>query len=494
MKKIKLFLVATIVLFLFPIMTNAASGTVRVTGSSTAVVGNQVKVTVTLSSATAIGSWNLSLNYNKSYLQLVSSSAEAGGTIMANSSSGTKSKSYTFTFKALKSGTTNVSIGSYEAYAYADLSEMKLSVNTLSMKIMTQQELEATYSKDNNLKELKVDGYELTPAFDKDTLEYNLSIPSDVTKVNIVATKNDNTASVTGDGEKEVVEGKNQFEIIVTAQNGSEKKYILNIEVEDLNPITTTINGEEYTIIKRKDILTKPDAYEEQVIMINNIEVPAFHSEITKFTLVGLKDNTGKIVLAIYNEEENTYTIYNEIKANVLTLYFTDFPKAIEGYTKTSITIHDIEVPAYVKTENNRFAIVYGMSIESGEYNYYKYDTEEKTFQVWDNSEVDALKKDLETYKYACIVFGGGLLLAFILIICLLSGKKNKNKKNKKKELADKKKEKQNEEKKQQDENKKIDIIDKRNIDSKEEIKEEKAEQIKEKSANEELFGISKEK
>lgn len=496
MKKIKLFLLGTLLLFLFPVITNAASGTVRVTGSSTAVVGNQVKVTVTLSSTTAIGSWNLSLNYNKSYLQLVKSTAEAGGTIMANSSSGTKSKSYTFTFKALKSGTTNVSIGSYEAYAYTDLSEMKLSVNTLSMKIMTQAELEATYSKDNSLKELKVDGYELSPAFNKDTLEYNLSIPSDVTKVNIVATKNDSTASVVGDGEKDVVEGKNQFEIVVTAQNGSEKKYILNIEVEDLNPITATINGKEYTLIKRKDILTKPDAYEETIIKINEIEVPAFHSEITKFTLVGLKDDTGKITLAIYDEEKNTYTLYNEVKANVLTLFFTEFPEEVKEYIKTTVLINEVEVPAYKKEENSRYAIVYGMSIESGNYNYYKYDTEEKTFQNWDNSEVEELKSDLETYKYACIAFGGGLLVAFVLIICLLKNSKKKAKKNK--ERIEKKKENKSEkhkEKKEVEENKNIDIIDRRKDEPKEEKKEpENKEQTDNRSSNEELFGIKKEK
>lgn len=485
MKKLKLIFIGAIILLLFPTLTNAASGSVKVTGSSTAIVGNQVKVTVTLSSSTAIGSWNLSLNYNKNYLQLVNSSAEAGGTIMANSSSGTKSKSYTFTFKALKSGTTNVSIGSYEAYAYSDLSEIKLSVNTLSMKIMTQQELEATYSKDNNLKELKVEGYELAPAFSKDTLEYNLSIPSDVTKVNIIATKNDNTASIVGDGEHEVVEGKNKFEIVVTAQNGSEKKYILNIEVEDLNPITASVNGEDYTLIKRADILTKPDAYEETTITINNTEIPAFYSEITKFTLVGVKDDTGKVVLAIYDEEKETFTLYNEIKANVLTLYFVNFPNPIEGYTKSTIIINDIEVPAYKKTENNRYAIVYGMNIYNGEYNYYKYDTEEDTFQIWDNTEIEELESDLETYKYACIAFGGGLLFAFILIICLLTRKGNKKQ-------SKNKKEKKGEQKKAEN-NTNIEIIDHRNVENKEEQNKE-AKEEKKLDANKELFGLSNKK
>ena len=108
MKIVKKLILGLFTLLLCPIFVNAASGTVKVSGSTTAVVGNQVKVTVTLASSTPIGSWKLNLNYDKAYLSLVDSSAEAGGTIMANSSSGTKSKSYTFTFKALKSGTTKV--------------------------------------------------------------------------------------------------------------------------------------------------------------------------------------------------------------------------------------------------------------------------------------------------------------------------------------------------------------------------------------------------
>ena len=428
MKKLKTLCISLIALLLLPGMVHAASGTIKVTGSSTAVVGNQIKVTVTLSSSSSIGSWNMNLNYNKSYLSLISSTAEAGGTKMVNSSSGVKSKSYTFTFKALKNGSTNVSVGSYEAYAN-DFSEMSLKTSSLDIKIMTQQELEATYSKDNNLKALSVDGYELTPTFDKDTLEYKLTIPSDVTKVNIVATKNDSTATVSGDGEKEVVEGTNRFEIVVTAQNGSEKTYIIDIEVEDLNPIEANIENEEYTIVKRKDILEKPSLYEETTIQIDGVEIPAFYSEITGFTLVGLKDSTGKINLAIYNENTNKYTIYNEFKSNTLTLYLTNFDKELKGYKKGVITINEIEVPIFRYKDDSRFVICYGMNIETGEYDFYSYDTKEKTFQTWNQEELSEIRKDLNMYMYISIAFGVGLISAFILIICLLS-KKNKKKKD----------------------------------------------------------------
>ncbi len=439
MKKISFFLISIIALCFFPLAVNAASGTIKVTGSSTAVVGNQVKVTVKLSSSTTIGSWQMDLSYDKSYLSLVSTTSEGGGTTMAASSAnGVKSKSYTYTFKVLKRGSTKVSVSSYLAYDFENLSQLSLTSSSLSIKLMTQEELEATYSKDNNLKSLKVEGYELTPLFDKETLEYKLTIPSDVTKVNILAEKNDSKASVTGDGEKEVIEGNNQFEIIVTAQNGSEKKYILNIEVEDLNPISVKLGDMDFTIVKRKDVLEIPTSYEEKTIEINGNEVPAFYSEITEFTLVGLKDESGKIVLAIYNEENNEYTLYNELKSNSLTLYLIDFPNELKGYRKGTITLNEVEIPVYKLKEDSRFVICYGMNIETGKYDYYSYDTEEGTFQIWNQEEIDSLHQDIKTYFYVCVAFGIGLVFAFILILCLLKKNKKKNKKAEKKDKKNK--------------------------------------------------------
>ena len=306
---------------------------------------------------------------------------------------------------------------------------MKVNVSNQTVKIITQAELEATYSKDNNLKNLEVEGFALTPEFNKDTTEYNVSVPSTVTSVNIIATKNDGTATVSGDGTKEVVEGSNAFDIVVKAQNGSEKIYKLNIEVEDLNPINTTIGKDKYTVVKRVDILTKPSVYEETTITINGIEIPAFKSETTGFTLVGLKDEEGNIFLAIYDEKKNTYTLYNEFTSNNLILYLTNFPEPFEKYLKGTIKINEAEVEIYRYKDSSRFVICYGMNVESGKYEYYTYDTKEKTFQIYNDEEIKDLKNEIKKYSYICIAFGSGLLFAFILIICLLRKKKNKKSK-----------------------------------------------------------------
>ena len=49
---------------------------------------------------------------------------------------------------------------------------MSVSASNANIKAMTQAELEATYSKNNNLKSLSVEGYEIDPAFNKDNLAF----------------------------------------------------------------------------------------------------------------------------------------------------------------------------------------------------------------------------------------------------------------------------------------------------------------------------------
>ena len=80
----------------------AATGTVNISGANQVVNGNKVTVTVTISSSTKIGSWQMNLNYDKNYLKLTSSTAE-NGTTMANAAktdAGVSKQTYTFTFKA----------------------------------------------------------------------------------------------------------------------------------------------------------------------------------------------------------------------------------------------------------------------------------------------------------------------------------------------------------------------------------------------------------
>lgn len=434
MKKFKIFLLGFISLLLMPNVVSAASGRINVTGTSSAVVGNRITVTVTLSSSTGIGSWQMALNYDKAYLQLVSSTAEAGGTTMANSANsldGVKSKSYTFVFKTLKTGNTRVSVSSYLAYAF-DESEISLTSSSKSIKIMTQEELEATYSKDNSLKDISVtigdNVYELEPVFDKNTLEYTVIVPTGTTLVNVKATKSDSSASVDGDGEIEVTEGLNTIPIVVTAQNGDEKTYTLIINVEDQNPIEVVIDENNYTVVKSASLLTAPATFTETTVQIDGFDIPAFVNDAISYTLVGLKDEEGNI--ALYRYLDGTYTLYNQVNSKSYTLIPVAFTKEL-NYIKTTTLINGVKMDAYKYSDNSSLVIINAIGLETNETNLYLYDPDSGAAIIFDESFIDETNETIQNYTYIIIAFAGALFLMLILIFGLLhSTKKNQKKIN----------------------------------------------------------------
>lgn len=432
MKKFKIFLLGFISLLLMPNVVSAASGRINVTGTSSAVVGNRITVTVTLSSSTGIGSWQMALNYDKAYLQLVSSTAEAGGTTMANSANsldGVKSKSYTFVFKTLKTGNTRVSVSSYLAYAF-DESEISLTSSSKSIKIMTQEELEATYSKDNSLKDISVtigdNVYELEPVFDKNTLEYTVIVPTGTTLVNVKATKSDLSASVDGDGEIEVTEGLNTIPIVVTAQNGDEKTYTLIVNVEDQNPIEVVIDENNYTVVKSASLLTAPATFTETTVQIDGFDIPAFVNDAISYTLVGLKDEEGNI--ALYRYLDGTYTLYNQVNSKSYTLIPVAFTKEL-NYIKTTTLINGVKMDAYKYSDNSSLVIINAIDLETNETNLYLYDPDSGAAIIFDESFIDETNETIQNYTYIIIAFAGALFLMLILIFGLLHSTKKKQKK-----------------------------------------------------------------
>ena len=430
MKKIKnIFGVILVILGLVfaPLESKAAAGSLSISSSSnTVVVGNTVTVSITLASSSPLGAWEFDLNYDQSFLKLTSSNAENNGTYFVNAGNGSiKSKTYTLKFRALKSGTTTVTIGSYDVYAY-DTSKMSISKSNKKISIMTQQELEASYSKDNNLKELKVEGFELDKEFNKDTLEYSVNVPTGTTTVKVKAVVNDNTASISGDGDVQVTEGTNTIPLIITAQNGDQKTYTLVVNVEDQNPINVKINNKDYIVVKNASLLTAPPTFSETNIIINEFSIPAFENTSAKLILVGLKDNEGKIALFIY--QDKNYYPYNELNLKNYLLLPTKFTKTLP-FEKLTVKINNNEVEAYKYKKNSDFAIITAKNLETGKDDLYLYDTKNNTAILYDADYIEEMNTTIKNYTYIIIAFAGALTFMLLIIICLLHSQRKKQKK-----------------------------------------------------------------
>ena len=88
---------------------------------------------------------------------------------------------------------------------------------------------EEELSNDSLLATLAVAEGVLSPEFNKDIKEYTLSVPNEITTVNIAATTSDKKAGYTVSGNTELKEGENIVTITVKAEDGSSTDYIIKV-------------------------------------------------------------------------------------------------------------------------------------------------------------------------------------------------------------------------------------------------------------------------
>lgn len=91
-------------------------------------------------------------------------------------------------------------------------------------------------SPNNKLSGLGVNGFALTPTFNKDTVSYDLIVDTSVTEVTVNASAIDSTASVSGTGTVNLQSGSNEITISVKAQNGSVRTYVIHVVRQQNGP------------------------------------------------------------------------------------------------------------------------------------------------------------------------------------------------------------------------------------------------------------------
>ena len=434
MKKKFLILFSIFILFLTPNIIKAASANVQISAPSSVYVGETVTVSVTISSSASLGSWQYTVAYDDSILgdssqgQTVASYAEnSGKTSVTNS----------WTFKAKSSGSVTFSIPSIVVYAFDDDSEMSLGGSTsASINVIKPSNngnngsndgnngghSDYKYSDDNNLSSLNIEGFDID--FDSSVTEYSVSVPNDTKKVKIGATANDGNASVSGIGDYDVKEGNNEIKIIVTAENGDTKTYKINVVVKELSPIEVKVNDKTYSVVRKNDKLPKVNAtYKSSTILIKGESVPCYHSEITDIYLIGLMDDKGKVELFNYDSKSDKFSVYNEINISGLYISLVDNKDVPAGYKSGLVKIGDKEYNGYLK--DGAYSLLYGINLETGEKNFYSYDSSEGTLQKYVSSNV------VNNKYYSYIIFGliGLCIFEFIMLIISVVSKNKQLKK-----------------------------------------------------------------
>ena len=337
---IMLFSIMLFFINITPLFAVSASISVY-SSSSKIVVGKTFNVTIKAKSSSYFGTWEFAPSYDKSKFKLVS------GDDSVIFYGKTKEKSYSYTFKAIGAGTGSIGVKSVSIRDYDNEKEMSVSKGSTSVTVITQSQLEATYSKNNNLSSLKVDGLKLSPSFNKNTTKYTVEADANTTKVTISAHREDSRSSISGTGTKKVQEGENKFNVTVTAQNGSKKTYTIIVNVVDPNPIEVTLDDAKYTVVKRESSLGKVDGFKKSTITLNKQDIPCLYNKTNNYTLIGLKNTEGDITLYLYDSEKDSYTKYEDAKLDQMNI----FPLEIEETYKpeeqrTKITIDNVSFDA----------------------------------------------------------------------------------------------------------------------------------------------------
>ncbi len=376
--------------------------------------GSSVTVTVQLNNVAA---WNIKIKSSGSTSGCDTSYADA------TSDGGNTTKYLTATCRSTDIGQIAFTVTGDATSADGSTSNISL---TKIVTVTTPREKDSN----NYLKSLEVTGYSISPEFQQDTLEYTVDVPSTVDKVTLQASAASSYASVSGTGEFEVDEGANAFEIKVTSETGVERIYKLVVNVKDEDPITISLDGAEYTLVKNVKKVETPSTYEATTVTINNFEIPAFYSEVSNYTLVVVQDNKGDKKFAIYEESENSYELYNENKSDQLLLYIKNISSEKDGFSKDSIVIDDIRYDC-LKSNDGSLTLVYAMNIVTGKDDYYLYDKTDNTFLIYDDTLITLLRNENDKYKMTILYMAGGIIFLLILlfVVILMKSKRPKVKK-----------------------------------------------------------------
>ncbi len=424
MRKI-LFVLGLSFLFFCPHIVDAASISIAGT-TSTGTVGGNITVRVNISESSGLGSWEYSLDYDSSKLQLLSGNTHVVGYV---DSVGQTSQSYTYTFRVKGTGSTTISVVNTSIASWDEV--VTSPTDSTTINLVAREEAETNYSSDNNLASLEVVDLTLSPEFNKNTTSYSVEADADTASVTVNAKANDSKAKVSGTGEIEVHEGANTINVTVTAESGATKTYTIVVNVKEKDPINVKVNKEELSVVRKNDELKDlvKDYYIETTVKINDEEVPAYKIEALDLTLVALKDEKGNI--KFYSYDDGEYILYQELGSDLLTVHLLDNGKIPSNYRKYTVTIDGEKYKVYKLNKNSKYYLVYGENVETGKKGLYLYDSVDHTIQRYYDEEVGSLNDKLRMNSFIIIGLIGLIIFLLIIFLIALHTKNNKRRKNK---------------------------------------------------------------
>lgn len=223
-------------------------------------------------------------------------------------------------------------------------------------------------SSNANLKNLGIRPNDFS-GFKSGTTTYNVTVPSDVTSVELYAVKDDDKATLTGTGTKKLQEGTNKLSVTVTAEDGTQKTYTVNVtreakeevdEQED-EEIDEEIEEEKNTI--EEDI--ESTSIEDKEVTDGLIELRIIGAELSPEFETGIYEYTVK-----YIGEATKLQIQTEASDESYNIEIIGNKDLKEGENLITILVSDEEgknVATYQLTVNKSLVDVEALAREEAE-------------------------------------------------------------------------------------------------------------------------------
>ncbi|MBQ4584203.1 MAG: CHAP domain-containing protein [Bacilli bacterium] len=152
-----------------------------------------------------------------------------------------------------------ISPSDYEitGYIYLDNAPKKptSSSSTSTPATTKKEETKAEVKKSNNANLSDIELSVGTIIFDKEVFEYALEVENEVEQITINATTEHKKATIKGIGNYELNVGSNELKLVVTAEDGTTKEYVVKVtrkeKIEEQPEIEKSSNQVEQTIVKK---------------------------------------------------------------------------------------------------------------------------------------------------------------------------------------------------------------------------------------------------
>lgn len=267
-------------------------------------------------------------------------------------------------------------------------------------------------STDNTLSSLATSTGELSPAFSSATTSYTVSLPAEAETITIDAKAADGKATVTGVGEKSVKAGKNEFIIVVTAENGATKEYVVHVIVDEKPLVYTELGNKKLGFVRNLADVKAPENFVETTSKFEGKDVSAWINEKINKTIVYLSDEQNEKGFYLLEDGKITSSFtYRKLLGREF--YIVEIPtdkQKIAGMSYQQLTIDETPLMGWVFDDKafENYQVIYVMDME-GNMQYYQYEITQNTLQL--NSQGAAItqaayekeRESANTTKYLLI-------------------------------------------------------------------------------------------